>query len=156
MYSASFRTALVIAAVAICVLASYGDHSPDFEDCLSRCENETCQASRSALPLPLRITRWSCTDDCKYVCMHLITDRDVGRGVRVEQYYGKWPFWRFAGMQEPASVAFSLLNLWSHAQGGLKIQRRVPNGHPMRKYYLVWSFTSINAWVWSSVFHTRG
>ncbi|KAF5371868.1 hypothetical protein D9615_009525 [Tricholomella constricta] len=26
----------------------------------------------------------------------------------------------------------------------------------MRSYYLVWSFTSINAWIWSSVFHTRG
>ncbi len=33
---------------------------------------------------------------------------------------------------------------------------RVPQNHPMRFYYLVWSLASINAWTWSSVFHTRG
>ncbi|KAG5728992.1 hypothetical protein E4T56_gene17669 [Termitomyces sp. T112] len=58
-------------------------------------------------------------------------------------------------MQEPASVAFSLLNLWCHAQGALKVQKQIPKTHYMRSYYLIWSFASINAWIWSSVFHTR-
>jgi len=29
------------------------------------------------------------------------------------------------------------------------------DSHPMKHYYLVWALVSINAWVWSSVFHTR-
>ena len=77
-------------------------------------------------------------------------------GRRIQQYHGKWPFWRLAGMQEPASVAFSLLNLWAHAQGASKIRKKVPESHPMRSYYIVWSIISINAWIWSSIFHTRG
>lgn len=107
------------------------------------------------MPLALRLTRWTCTDDCQYVCMHEITSRDVERGAPVQQYYGKWPFWRFAGMQEPASVAFSLLNLWFHVRGMRKVQKRIPSNHPMRAYYLVWSVVSVNAWFWSSIFHTR-
>lgn len=58
-------------------------------------------------------------------------------------------------MQEPASVLFSLLNLWYHVKGASRIRRYVPDGHPMKRYYLTWAAVSVNAWVWSSVFHTR-
>ena len=95
-------------------------------------------------------------DDCKYRCMHMITDAAIQHNAPVEQYYGKWPFWRFAGMQEPASVLFSVLNFVAHFYGARKIQSRVPNNHPMKKYYLTFALASMNAWVWSSVFHTRG
>jgi len=87
--------------------------------------------------------------------MHQLTQLDQTAGTRIHQYYGKWPFWRLGGIQEPASVLFSLLNMYSHVQGARKIMRRVPQSHPMRFYYLVWSLASINAWAWSSVFHTR-
>jgi len=136
------------------VYASSGDRSSEFVDCVNLCKTQQC--STNMLSLPLRVTRWTCTDDCKYQCMHQITDRDLQSGKPVQQYHGKWPFWRLAGMQEPASVAFSFLNLWAHARGASKIRRRVSDHHPMKYYYLVWSMVSINAWVWSSVFHTRG
>ena len=136
------------------VYASSGDRSFEFVDSVNLCKTQQC--STKILALPLRVTRWTCTDDCKYQCMHQITDRDLQRGKPVQQYYGKWPFWRLAGMQEPASVAFSFLNLWAHARGASKIRRRVSEHHPMKSYYLVWSMVSINAWIWSSVFHTRG
>ncbi|EKM56076.1 uncharacterized protein PHACADRAFT_257133 [Phanerochaete carnosa HHB-10118-sp] len=87
--------------------------------------------------------------------MHDITDAAIVSGDKIHQYHGKWPFWRFAGMQEPASVAFSLLNMLFHAQAAMKIKRRIPLGHPMRQYYLVFAAVSLNAWIWSSVFHTR-
>ncbi|PPQ82382.1 hypothetical protein CVT25_008343 [Psilocybe cyanescens] len=106
-------------------------------------------------PFILRLTRWTCTDDCKYRCMHEITDVDTRSGNPVQQYYGKWPFWRVIGIQEPASVLFSLLNLWAHARGGSAIRSKLPKYHPMRPYYLMWSMISINSWIWSSVFHTR-
>jgi len=73
----------------------------------------------------------------------------------VEQFYGKWPFWRLAGMQEPASVAFSFANLLMHVLGADWLRRGVHPAHPMRPFYLTWSYVSINAWVWSAVFHTR-
>lgn len=154
MYISPF---LVLFSLLGLSLASSGDRSEDFQYCVAKCASNFCQPPQSVvLPLALRLTHWTCTDDCKYSCMHDITDQEIQRGADIQQYYGKWPFWRFAGMQEPASVAFSLINLWSHVRGGLKIQRGIPDTHPMKSYYLFWCFTGINAWIWSSVFHTRG
>lgn len=76
--------------------------------------------------------------------------------VRIEQFYGKWAFWRLWGIQEPASVLFSLLNLYAHVKGLALLRRRVPHEHPMLPYYVGWSLININAWTWSTVFHTRG
>jgi hypothetical protein len=75
---------------------------------------------------------------------------------KVEQYYGKWPFWRLWGMQEPASVLFSLMNFAAHLSGGLELQRGMKAGHPMKGYYLAFTFSNLNLWIWSAVFHTRG
>jgi len=88
--------------------------------------------------------------------MHMLTDFALESGVRIEQYYGKWPFWRFAGMQEPASVVFSIANLLMHVLGLDWLRRGVHPAHPMKPFYLTWAYLSINAWVWSAVFHTRG
>jgi hypothetical protein len=100
--------------------------------------------------------------------MHILTDmaleeqsRAQKQGLyshpsRVHQYYGKWPFWRFAGMQEPASVLFSVLNMIVHIAGMKKILKEVPKHFHMRTLYLIWSGLAVNAWVWSSIFHTRG
>ena len=148
---------LTVAILSPLAYASSGDRSQEFIDCVGLCKVTRCGPHfESQSSLALRVTRWDCTDDCKYTCMHEITDRDVQNGKQVQQYHGKWPFWRVAGMQEPASVVFSLLNLWAHVRGASKIRKRVPESHPMRSYYLLWSILSVNAWVWSSVFHTRG
>jgi hypothetical protein len=88
--------------------------------------------------------------------MHMLTDFAAESGVRMQQYYGKWPFWRLAGMQEPASVAFSLANMLMHVLGADWLRRGVHPAHPIRPFYLTWAYLSINAWVWSAVFHTRG
>lgn len=159
---------------AVLVLASSGDRSPAFQQCIASCESRICSTGNTdylapTLPLALRLTRWTCTDDCKYRCMHTLTDivieekaRALEQGqpphpaARVQQFYGKWPFWRLAGMQEPASVLFSLMNLATHVAGMRKILRNVPQSFHMRPFYLGWSVLAMNAWVWSSVFHTRG
>ncbi|EMD34324.1 hypothetical protein CERSUDRAFT_86447 [Gelatoporia subvermispora B] len=147
---------LTILCLAGLVLSSSGDRANQFQGCVALCQSRSCQpGSSNALPLALRFTQWTCADDCKYNCMHLITDHAVEAGARIHQYYGKWPFWRFAGMQEPASVAFSLLNLLAHVKGSQLVQRRVPDGHPMKVYCKTFALVSMNAWVWSAVFHTR-
>jgi post-GPI attachment to proteins factor 3 len=87
--------------------------------------------------------------------MHTVTDLAAESGVRAQQYYGKWPFWRYAGMQEPAAVAFSLANLLMHVLGADWLRRGVHPTHPMRPFYITWAYVSINAWIWSAVFHTR-
>ena len=157
MMRLSSLISLTVAILSASVYASSGDRSQEFINCVDLCKVARCGPHFwSNSSLALRVTRWSCTDDCKYECMHEITDREIQSGRRIQQYHGKWPFWRLAGMQEPASVAFSLLNLWAHAQGVSKIQKKVPESHPMRSYYIVWSIISINAWIWSTVFHTRG
>ena len=135
--------------------ASSGDRSTEFQNCVSTCYGDHCHPW-TTLPLDLRLTRWTCTDDCKYQCMHMLTDKAIRLGQFIQQYYGKWPFWRFFGMQEPASVAFSLWNMWFHLQGARQIRRKIPTNHPFRAYYLTWAYVSVNAWIWSTIFHTRG
>jgi len=135
--------------------ASSGDRADDYQHCLSK-ETESRCSKPQDFPLAMRLTRWTCEDDVKYTCMHSIVDKAVEKGELVQQYYGKWPFWRLLGMQEPASVLFSALNFWVHWQGGKNIRRRVSKKHPMRPYYIGFSVVSLNAWVWSGVFHTRG
>jgi len=163
-------------------LASSGDRSDPFQRCLAKCTRHSCnpdadadananadnghptpppsplraQQEQQLQPLALRLTRWTCADECKYSCMHTLTDLALESGVPVEQFYGKWPFWRLAGMQEPASVAFSFANLLMHVLGADWLRRGVPRTHPMRPFYLAWAYLSINAWVWSAIFHTRG
>lgn len=151
----SFRCALVVLVLAVGAVASSGDSSSDFQRCVTGCSTHTCLSS-STLPFALQLTRWTCTDDCNYKCMHAITDRAIQQGDPIQQYFGKWPFWRFGGMQEPASVAFSLFNLWFYARGALEVRKRIPDKHPMKSYYFIWSLVCMNAWIWSSVFHTRG
>ncbi|KAI0823910.1 Per1-like protein [Trametes gibbosa] len=147
---------LLLTTLTTPIVASSGDNAEEFRGCVSLCQSRTCNNLPSeALPLALQLTGWTCADNCKYECMHLITDRAIQHHERVQQYFGKWPFWRFAGMQEPASVLFSALNFAAHVAGVRKLRARVPEGHPMKKYYLLFAFISMNAWVWSSVFHTR-
>lgn len=141
------------------VAASSGDRDHQFQRCVNQCETRNqCIAGEVPhdFPLAMRLTRWTCLDDCKYTCMHTMTDFAVESGVPIKQYYGKWPFWRSGGMQEPASVLFSLINLLLHIWGRGEVKRSIPDAHPMKRFYLTWSLVSCNAWVWSVVFHTRG
>lgn len=67
------------------------------------------------------------------------TNTFVSREWKVPQFYGKWPFKRFLGMQEPASVFFSFLNLMAHLRMIRKFRRDVRNDSPM---YYIWHIFS--------------
>jgi post-GPI attachment to proteins factor 3 len=73
----------------------------------------------------------------------------------IVQFHGKWPFQRVFGVQEPFSVFFSLLNFLAHRQGLLKLKESIPAGYPLRKYYIVFSYTGLASWLFSMAFHTR-
>lgn len=78
---------------------------------------------------------WTCHDECGYHCMWRTTNAFVSRDWAVPQFYGKWPFKRILGIQEPASVFFSFLNLFAHWRMIRKFRREVRNDSPL---YYVW------------------
>ncbi|KAG8898177.1 hypothetical protein FRC00_003164 [Tulasnella sp. 408] len=148
--------------LAIPALASKGDTGIAFHECLESCVVFVCDVDTNhELPYSLKLMQWDCPDNCKYECMMMDVDRDLeaiasgSEDVEIKQYYGKWPFHRFVGIQEPASVVFSLMNLWAHIRGGKYLLGRMRSDHPMYKYYFWYIIIGANAWVWSTVFHMR-
>lgn len=79
----------------------------------------------------------------------------MSAGQPVVQFYGKWPFKRLLGMQEPLSVLFSVGNLWAHADGLRKVRAAIPKSYTLRPFYVVLAHVGIASWALSSVFHTR-
>jgi hypothetical protein len=114
---------------AVNVYASSGDRADDYQYCLSKEAESRCSEPQD-VPLAMRLTRWTCEDDVKYTCMHSIVDNALQKGEPVQQYYGKWPFWRLLGMQEPASVLFSALNFWAHWREGKTSKEADKQGAP--------------------------
>lgn len=87
---------------------------------------------------------WTCHDECIYHCMWRTTHTFVNRDWAVPQFYGKWPFARFFGIQEPASVFFSFLNLIAHWRMIRKFRKEVPQNSPM--YYIWHIFSGVSIW----------
>lgn len=153
--------------------ASIGDRSQAYQQCVATCLSDVCASpSGPPLSLPLRLTFWKCPDDCSYQCAHNLTSMAVATDStfeeklrtlpglppnRIVQFHGKWPFWRVLGIQEPASVLFSLVNMRMHIKHGLAMPSRLPDDlpAPVRKAYSLLPFAGINLWIWSSIFHTR-
>lgn len=165
-------TGLLLVASAAMIQGSIGDRSLANHQCMSACRTSCINGTHSKLSLPLRITLWTCEDDCSYQCMHNLTDIAVAQDIpfaeklsplqglppdRVVQYHGKWPFYRFLGIQEPLSVLFSAGNLYMHAKYGSSMVRQLPRDlpRPLSSAIKVLPAAGINLWVWSIVFHTR-
>jgi hypothetical protein len=87
--------------------------------------------------------------------MQLITDRAEEKGLEVYQYYGKWPFYRLHGIQEPASVVFSIGNGLVHLYYFRQIYKQCPSTYFLKGFMLLYTCIGINAWLWSTVFHSR-
>ncbi|XP_057264579.1 post-GPI attachment to proteins factor 3-like, partial [Pezoporus wallicus] len=77
------------------------------------------------------------------------------RGHRVPQFHGKWPFSRFLFFQEPASAFASFLNGLASFLMLLRYKATVPPASPMYPTCVAFAWVSLNAWFWSTVFHTR-
>jgi post-GPI attachment to proteins factor 3 len=102
-----------------------------------------------------KLLLWTCPSECDYTCQHIITSQRVASSLPIVQFHGKWPFYRFLGMQEPFSVFFSLLNFLAHQNGLDNIKRAIPPTYPLRKYYVGLSYFGMVSWVFSMIFHTR-
>ncbi|CAI2184087.1 7792_t:CDS:1 [Funneliformis geosporum] len=135
------------------VFSSIGDRSEEFQTCVNTCVSTVC-SQNPTLSLYLRFFAWTCEDECKYNCMHEITDQAIHSNQEIHQYYGKWPFHRLLGIQEPASVLFSVLNGYVHYRY-LPLLRRLPDSYYMKKFYIYYAYIGINSWIWSIIYHSR-
>merc|ERR1711936_576074 len=141
--------------------ASWGDKSSFFTMCAKNCSREICrdqethQVWEQQQSLPEKVVGWECMDDCRYNCMWETVAEMKERHGQVPQFYGKWPFIRILGIQEPASTLFSILNLLSNLSMLNWFVKIVPSATPMFSVWVLYSVTAVNAWVWSTVFHTR-
>ena len=73
----------------------------------------------------------------------------------IVQFHGKWPFYRFMGIQEPFSVLFSFFNFLAHHQGLQRVRASIPSRYPLRPYYLMLGYFGLASWTFSMIFHTR-
>ena len=156
MYKSIGRTKvfMFLLLLVLQVMASSGDRSRFYNDCTAKCNKATC-TNPPDMPISLQLTLWNCPQNCRYECMHQMTDISIQYGVRVQQFHGKWPFYRLMGIQEPASVLFSILNGIMHVYGLSRYKTRMGPTYSLRIFYIVHGYLAINSWVWSAIFHTR-
>lgn len=76
------------------VSASQGDRSPEYQRCVDSCDRDSClvgknwddgTAKATILPMILRMTFWTCFDDCKYHCTHRVTNEAHERVTHIRQ-----------------------------------------------------------------------
>ncbi|XP_061375086.1 uncharacterized protein LOC133317250 isoform X1 [Gastrolobium bilobum] len=167
---------LVISSSIGVLNASAGDADPRYRSCVRQCEETGyCKFSSDEVlinhprdmleSLYVQWKKWNCQSDCRYNC---ILDREKERELFNDgpvKYHGKWPFKRIYGIQEPASVAFSALNLAMHFYGWKSFFTLLKNKFHKQvgkkasyEYAVLWhifGLLSVNSWFWSAVFHTR-
>jgi len=159
------KSLITLVAVLLCsaliqgpspVAGSRGDGAYEFQVCLSECLGTGCPTT--SLTFFGLFPAWSCEDECKYACMWQQEERRRKAGKPVVQYYGKWPFRRMLGIQEPFSTLFSLLNAVPHVRELLWRQDKLAPTrlNPTLRFISISGlFVAINTWIWSTAFHAR-
>ena len=149
-----------------------GVEVPQSRLCLPRRNNGTSadtvgylgsQASSSSVLL--KLLNWDCESDCQYECMWTVEGYHRGKGGKPLKYFGKWPCSRMLGMQEPASVLLSVMNLVANVHCALIITRMSRHKEYIEQnigretlsanVWIMHFLLACNAWFWSAVFHTR-
>ncbi|XP_053214023.1 post-GPI attachment to proteins factor 3-like [Panonychus citri] len=163
------------------VKGSVGDHLSYYRKCLTDCLSSNCSNQEELekfwtnQPVHLNLTLWSCEEECKYQCQwstidFLLVELELERNL-LPQFHGKWTFYRFFGIQEPASALFSLLNLVTTYLAWTRYAKRILQESPSDdldkgftvgnivdpyfKVTTIGAILSMNAWLWSTVFHSR-
>ncbi|XP_071812213.1 post-GPI attachment to proteins factor 3-like isoform X1 [Apostichopus japonicus] len=141
--------------------SSSGDASETFKDHFRLCRNDHCSSLfmvnefEKVQPFYLRLLGWDCIEECKHISMWQTVENLQQKNLEIPQFFGKWPFLRIIGIQEPASMLFSLLNGFGHLYMIRKLRSQVPRNAPMYYAWHIYSLISMHAWFWSTIFHTR-
>ncbi|KAK6356688.1 hypothetical protein TWF718_001030 [Orbilia javanica] len=151
-----FVAFIVVAVFSPLCRASTGDELPEFKNCVQACIQQECDVdSPKPLSLHLRLLLWTCPSECDYLCQRQVTYDRIEKSQSIEQFHGKWPFYRVLGVQEPFSVIFSVLNGIQFYRGLHLIKREFPNTYPPKPVYLFGAYVGMAAWFFSTIFHTR-
>ena len=144
------------------VFASNGDYSSYFQTCLYEFVTNNCtqdsinlQNYHKAQPIYLKFLLWDCVDECKYECMWLTVDWFIRNQYDIPQFYGKWPFIRFFGIQEPISVLASLIHFLINIYMLKRIKKEISNESKLKSLWIGFAYMNLITWFWSTVFHTR-
>lgn len=87
--------------------------------------------------------------------MTSITEKRERNGFGPLKYFGHWPFLRFLGLEEPASVFFSILNILPHALVLKYGMKRYFADYSLRRYVALYAAVSVNAWFASAIYHSK-
>lgn len=165
------------------IQCSAGDQLPYYVDCLQYCFYYNCSSSTSLDEFNskqsnlLLMIGWNCEEECNYNCQwstidYLLNEKNI---TRLPQFYGKWTFKRYFGLQEPASAICSFLNLiiyfisfyWycinvielvftksNHSKFKIKELFRLCFD---KDFFLngLNAIAAFNAWFWSTIFHCK-
>ncbi|KAJ0180233.1 hypothetical protein K1T71_003637 [Dendrolimus kikuchii] len=145
------------------ILSSNGDRSIIYQNCLRNCIFDNCtdvddkfKSNQVIQDVWSKIFMWSCSDECKYQCMWQTVDAFQERLGIVPKFYGKWPFVRVLGAQEPASAFASILNLATNVYMYSKMRMLFPvRSTPLVLFWHVFAIICMNAWIWSMIFHIK-
>ena len=133
------------------VLSSDGDRDIIFQECIKSCLKHENQS----LPFYLELFQWNKDCNCKYECMHEISQKRKLANLPIMQYYGKWPFKRLYGIEDPASFWFSLLNLIGNVIGWVRYCGSVDKYSEFYSLTKTQFLVNINGWMSACLFHTR-
>lgn len=148
---------LFLFATATAVYASQGDIDVSFRICVQQCSSEMCSSAQKS-KFGDGFPYWNCNDDCSYDCMQSITSERSLQGYGPLKYYGHWPFLRTFGLEEPASVVFSLFNAVPYIIslfGSYKKKNCDSKDTFMDRWLTLYYIISINTWLASAFFHSR-
>lgn len=142
------------------VECSMGEFLPEHISCYHPCADDCAKSGDFfRLSIFLKVFGWTCQRNCKYVCMwktiNIIEESQYLRTTMgVPKFYGKWPFVRLLGIQEPVSAIASLLNFLINLYMLRKLVRNQYAQTPFRYVWFAYGLVSLNAWFWSTIFHT--
>lgn len=126
-------------------------------------------SKNSINPVSEIIFNWDCALDCNYKCQQIVHSRRKHAGLPTVKFYGKWPFWRVAGVTEFCSVLFSVANFYvcysnfrkmATYYAANKAQAAGNDPQSASRSVMAWQYcillsTLMLGWLFSTVFHIR-
>uniref|UniRef100_A0A7E4UVJ2 Post-GPI attachment to proteins factor 3 n=1 Tax=Panagrellus redivivus TaxID=6233 RepID=A0A7E4UVJ2_PANRE len=138
---------------------SQGDSFAFFQDCATFCRRDhDCPEFKFGYA-------WTTSPcfQCRQNCVFETVRTFEAYGWPIPQFFGKWPFASIAFdigplpivIQEPASVVFSLLNLWAVTVLHQKINDDIDDDYRLKGVWLNYARIGYLVWIASAVFHAR-
>ena len=164
---------LLIVTVINITYASWGDIDPMFQSCLRSCNAEKCMKSAiesfknpasSYKPPLLQVVPLSCSELCNYGCINEMSENRRHNGYPQIKYYGHWAFVRYFGLEEPASVVFSILNAFPHISFFITqiLKSKTTNSDMenketcyMQYWLMLYSTIATICWFSSAIYHSK-